>query len=125
MIFEAARLILSVTLALMTASMVGEPENAQPTTGSDVIVIFLVADENGRRMADVTALLVTKDGEKVVGHTDVGGAVGIPLDQLASANTFAVLLCKEGFYCGAIRTSEPRFLEYREHYIKLTLVELL
>lgn len=106
-------------VCLMAALLVEASGGAPRSPAKEEMVVFLVDDQNGRSLEGAIALLLTTEGEQIVGNTDALGSVEIPLKQLASEEVFAVLLCKEGFYCGAIRKTKPRFLEYREHYIRL------
>ena len=114
----------ALPLTLLLLGVLSWPQEVAATNRTDsdaprASVVFLVADPQGRPLADVQVLFVGKEGEEAVGKTDQLGSLEVPLERLTEDTPTAVLFCKEWYFCGALRTSTDRFLEYREHYIKL------
>lgn len=84
---------------------------------SEITLVALSSESETLEAVEVTAVL--SDGrERVLGRTDGFGRLRISREDLGE-DVKILLFCREGFFCGALRTSEPSFHEYREHLIAL------
>jgi hypothetical protein len=71
----------------------------------------------------VEVQLVDCEETRLLGRTDAAGGLNVSRDSLARGGV--LLFCRQGFFCGALNVSEPRFLEFREHYIELAPFSVL
>jgi hypothetical protein len=71
----------------------------------------------------VSISAINRDGEVPLGTTDEHGAVCVPKRTLASYDPSLILFCRQGFFCGALKTREDMsghdFLDFDEHFITL------
>lgn len=94
------------------------PASSDETT-SDTTIAFVALSTESEALSgvDVTAFL-TDGRERVLGRTDNLGLLRVSREELGD-DVKVLLFCREGFFCGALRTGDSGFLEYREHLIAL------
>lgn len=82
-----------------------------------ITLVALSSESEALKAVEVTALLI--DGrERVLGRTDAFGILRVRPEDLGN-DVKILLYCREGFFCGALRTSDHSFHEYGEHLIAL------
>jgi hypothetical protein len=85
----------------------------------DEPVLIVVADTFSQTLEDVTVFLFSDRGARELGKTDSAGFFHLDRVLIEHSRAGVLILCKEGFFCGALPLTEPTFLEYEEHYIHL------
>lgn len=86
---------------------------------------FLAGDAQGPpALAGVLITAVTNGGLVDLGSTAEDGALCLEKDAVAALEPFAIILCKENFFCGAFRIdpeeTDPGFFDWGEHFIALS-----
>ncbi len=103
---------------LACASVLTSSQDESRSDDSAIALRVLGSESSwGLEFVEVTALL--GDGrERVLGRTNAFGILRVAPEELGP-DVKVLLFCREDRFCGALRTSDPSFGEYREHLIAL------
>jgi hypothetical protein len=88
------------------------------TPKSPTLTLFVGSSQNHQLLPGVEVILVSSEGQNVMGKTDRSGSLSIDPKLLLKPGAAALLFCSERFFCGAIRIDSD-LLEYSEKYIEL------
>jgi hypothetical protein len=104
-------LFLSCTSSLARAGQAG-------TEAISSQMLIVVGSRGAGVLQGVSVTLFDKEGRSELGVTDGAGQVHIPVQRL-KWRTGVLILCRDHYFCGALRLDTPHFFEYGEHYIEL------
>jgi hypothetical protein len=106
-----------VILVLCGACFVNRSARQSPLENENELRVFVGASGSGQAMPGVEVILLSST-RRVLGKTDYLGSFPIKKSMLTANHAYALLLCSERFFCGAIQIDRD-LLEYEETYIDL------
>ena len=105
---------------LLGASLCCSTAQAEKNASSAAKVRLTVTNTHPQVLEGVSVVLFREDGRhEQLCTTDSLGNCAVELSILREAGDGLLLFCKEMYFCGALKMSAPRFLEYKEHVIAL------
>ena len=100
-----------------------EPPRGQEESADSEICLLVAGGENLQQLEDVEVSAVSPVGIGQLGITGGDGSICVSKDLLRQRQIYAILFCKEGYFCGAYRLDRPlggrNFLDFDEQFIVL------
>ena len=111
-----------VSALILVAQLLGcssQPASVQePLSVSDTFLLIVGYANRPDQVLSAEVTAVTSRGMALVATTDRTGVAEIQRSVLAESSV--LLVCSQGFFCGALLVEEEDLLEFNQYYIELT-----